>query len=296
VEMTRYALYPGCLMPTEQYGYEVSLKSTLPLLGVELVELQGFSCCGEPLKSINQMLTLTLSARNLAICEKEELDILVPCPMCHLALSESKSILDGDAKMKERINSKLSGEGLEYRGISRIFHIIDLIHDVIGLDAVREKVEKPLSGLNFATHYGCHLIRPSSLGRPVDPENPQKMENILEALGAKADDYAEKLDCCGAPLLPVHPETSLTKAGQKLRSIQEQEFSGMALSCPWCHKMYDSRQKKAGETVGARLSVPVFYLTQLMGLAFGVDGEKLGLDLNLSPLEKVLDREKEVTS
>ena len=284
----RYALYPGCLMPTEQYGYEVSLKATLPLLGVEIVDLEGFSCCGEPLKSINQMLTLTLSARNLAICEKEGLDILIPCPMCHLALSETKRILDTDPKMKERINSKLTGEGLEYKGTSQLFHVIDLLHNVIGLDAIKEMVVKPLSELNFATHYGCHIFRPSEIGRPVDPENPQMMEKILDVLGAKSDDYPEKLDCCGGPILPVHPETSLTKTGQKLQSIQEQGFSGMALSCPWCHKMYDSKQKKAGETVGAKLNVPVLYLTQLMGLAFGVDEDKLALDLNLSPVEKVL--------
>jgi heterodisulfide reductase subunit B len=294
--MTKYALYPGCLMPTEQYGYEVSMKSTLPLLGVEIVDLEGFSCCGEPLKSINQMLTLTLSARNLAICEKEGLDILIPCPMCHLALSETKGILDSDPKMKERINGKISGEGLEYKGTSKLLHVIDLLHDVIGLEAIKEKVVKPLSELNFATHYGCHIFRPSEIGRPNDPENPQKMEKILEVLGAKADDYPEKLDCCGGPLLPVHPETSLTKTGQKLQSIQEQGFSGMALSCPWCHKMYDSKQKKAGETVGAKLNVPVLYLTQLIGLALGVDLDKLALDLNLSPVEKVLEGGKGVES
>ncbi|MFW3147345.1 MAG: CoB--CoM heterodisulfide reductase iron-sulfur subunit B family protein [Thermoplasmatota archaeon] len=292
--MLKYALYPGCLMPTEQYGYEVSLKAVLPMLGIEIVDLEGFSCCGEPLKSINQMLTLTLSARNLAICEKEGLDILVPCPMCHLALSETKMILDSDDRMKDRVNSKLLNEELEYRGTSRLYHVLDLLHDVVGLDAIKEKVKKPLSDLNFATHYGCHIFRPSEIGRPVDSENPQMMESILKALGAKADDYPEKLDCCGGPLLPVHPETSLTKTGQKLQSIQEQGFTGMALSCPWCHKMYDSKQKKAGETVGAKLKVPVLYLTQLMGLAFGVEKEKLALDLNLSPVEKVLEGDKGV--
>jgi len=281
-------------MPTEQYGYEVSLKAALPVLGVEVVDLEGFSCCGEPLKSINQMLTLTLSARNLAICEKEELDILVPCPMCHLALSETKRILDSDPKMRDRINSKLAGEDLVYNGTSKLFHIIDLLHDVIGLDAIKEKVKKPLSELNFATHYGCHIFRPSEIGRPEDSENPQKMERILETLGAKADYYPEKLDCCGGPLLPVHPETALTKTGQKLKAIQDQGFSGMALACPWCHKMYDSKQKKAGDTVGAKLNVPVLYLTQLLGLAFGLEEDKLALDLNLSPVEKVLGGKEEV--
>ncbi|MBN1390676.1 MAG: CoB--CoM heterodisulfide reductase iron-sulfur subunit B family protein [Candidatus Thermoplasmatota archaeon] len=286
--MARYVIFPGCMMSTEQYGYEVSLKTVLPVLGVEIVDLQGFSCCGEPLKSINQMLTLTLSARNIAICEKEGLDILVPCPMCHLALSETKRILDSDPAMRERVGSSLANEGLEYRGSSRIFHIIDLLHDIIGLDAIKEKVARPLSGLNFATHYGCHIIRPSEMGRPVDPENPQKMERILEVIGARSDHYPEKLDCCGGPVLPVHPETSLTKTGQKLKAIQDQGFSGMALACPWCHKMYDSKQKKAGEMVGAKLNVPVLYLTQLLGLAFGIEQEKLGLELNLSPVEKIL--------
>ncbi|MGA1793560.1 MAG: CoB--CoM heterodisulfide reductase iron-sulfur subunit B family protein [Thermoplasmatota archaeon] len=294
--MTKYALFPGCLMPTEQYGYEVSLKAALPVLGVEVVDLQGFSCCGEPLKSINQMLTLTLSARNIAICEKEGLDILIPCPMCHLALSETKRILDLDPEMKKRINGKLSGEGLAYKGTSKLYHVIDLLHDVIGLEAIKEKVVKPLTDLNFATHYGCHIFRPSEIGRPVHPENPEKMERILETIGARSDNYAEKLDCCGGPLLPVHPETSLTKTGQKLAAIQEQGFSGMALSCPWCHKMYDSKQKKAGETVGAKLNVPVLYLTQLLGLAFGLEEGKLGLELNLSPVDKVLNREKEVAA
>lgn len=289
----KVALYPGCLMPTEQYGYEISLKKVLPMLSVEVADLEGFSCCGEPLKSISQMMTLTLSARNIAICEKEGLDILIPCPMCHLALSEAKRILDKDEAMKERVNGKLSGEDLEYKGTSKIFHILDLVHDVIGLDAVKEKVSSPLSELNFATHYGCHIHRPSELGRPVDSENPQMMERILDVLGAKAEDYAEKLDCCGAPLLPVHPETSLTKTGQKLKAIQDQGFSGMALSCPWCHKMYDSKQKKAGETVGAKLKVPVLYLTQLMGLAFGVNKDELGIELNLSPVDMIMDGEVE---
>jgi heterodisulfide reductase subunit B len=143
--------------------------------------------------------------------------------------------------------------------------------------------------MNLATHYGCHIFRPSELGRPVDSENPQKMERILEMIGAASEDYPEKLDCCGGPLLPVHPETSLTKTGQKLQALQEQEFDGMALACPWCHKMYDSKQQKAGDTVGAKLAVPVAYITQLLGLALGIPKEELGWELNLSPVDKLLE-------
>ncbi|MEA3559941.1 MAG: CoB--CoM heterodisulfide reductase iron-sulfur subunit B family protein [Candidatus Thermoplasmatota archaeon] len=290
----KLGLYPGCLMPTEQYGYEISLRAVLPELGIELVDIEDLSCCGEPLKSINQMMTLTLSTRNLAIAKKTGVDLIVPCPMCHLALSEANRVFKDNPEMAKRLNEKLSGEGLDYNGSVKIFHTIDLLHDIVGLEKIKERQTRKLRDRNLATHYGCHIIRPSELGRPVDSENPQKMENILEALGIRSDDYPEKLDCCGGPLLPVHPETSLTKTGQKLKAIQEQEFDGMVLACPWCHKMYDSKQKKAGETVGAKLNVPVLYLTQLVGLAFGMGQEELGLELNLSPVDELFEDMEEV--
>ena len=285
--MKKYAFYPGCVMPTEQYAYELSIREIFPLLDIELVDLKGFSCCGEPIKSVNQMLTLLLSARNLALAEAENLDVFAPCPMCHLALSECKRVLDSDPGMKERVNKYLSDEGLTYTGSSDIIHTVDLLHDVVGVEKIKKLVKKQLKDLKVATHYGCHLFRPSEIGRPVDSENPEKMENILQAIGAKPVDYPEKLDCCGALLTVNLPESALTKTGQKLQKVQEQGFDAFIDTCPWCHRMYDSKQAKAGETVSAKLDVPVFYLTQLLGISFGIKPEKLGLDLNLSPVDKI---------
>ena len=283
----KYALYPGCVMPTEQYAYEISIREVLPKLGVELIDIEGFSCCGEPLKSVNQMLTLSLSARNIALAEKEGLDIFAPCPMCHLALSESKRILDSDPVMLERVNKFLADENLVYKGTSNIVHTVDLLHDVIGLEKIKELVKTPLKELKIASHYGCHTIRPSEIGRPDDSENPEKMDHILEIIGAKPEYYPEKLDCCGGLLNANLPESALTKTGQKLKSVQEQGFDAFVDVCPWCHRQYDAKQTKAGETVAAKLDMPVFYLTQLIGLAFGISFEKLGLNLNQSPVEKI---------
>jgi len=285
--MKKYALYPGCVIPTEQYAYEMSIRETLPLLDIELVDLKGFSCCGEPIKSVNQMLTLTLSARNLALAEKEGLDVFTPCPMCHLALSDAKQILDSDPKMFDRVNKFLEDEGLKYTGSASIVHTLDLLHDIVGIDTIKEKAKKPLKDLKVATHYGCHLIRPSECGRPDDSENPQKMEKILEAIGAKPLYYPEKLDCCGGLLTANLPESALTKTGQKLQKVQEQGFDAFVDVCPWCHRQYDSKQTKAGETVAAKLEVPVFYLSQLLGLSFGISKDRLGFDLNLSPVDKI---------
>ena len=283
----KFALFPGCLMPTEQYAYELSVRETLPLLGVELVDVEGFSCCGEPMKSVNQLLTLYLSARNLAIGEKHYLDLFVPCAMCHLALTECQHILEENPAMKERINGMLAAEGLKYSEKKQVIHTVDLLHDQVGIEKIMEHVKKPLTELKIAAHYGCHILRPSEIGRPDDSENPQKIEEILKVLGAEPISYPSKLDCCGAPLLANKPESALTKTGQKLQVIQEQGIQGLVDVCPWCHKMFDSRQTKAGETVAAKLDVPVLYLTQLLGLAMGISPEKLGLELNLSPVEKI---------
>jgi len=285
--MKKYALYPGCVMPTEQYAYEMSLREILPKLDIQLIDLKGFSCCSEPLKSVNQVLTLALSARNIAIAEKEGLDIFAPCPMCHLALSDCKRVLDTDPKMNERVNNFLADEGLKYKGTADVISILDLLHDIVGTEKIKEQVKKPLKDLKIATHYGCHLIRPSEIGRPDDAENPQKIENILKTIGAKPEYYPEKLDCCGGLLNANLPESALTKTGQKLKSVQDLGFDAFVDTCPWCHRQYDAKQTKAGETVAAKLEVPVFYLTQLIGLSMGISKEKLGLNLNMSPVEKI---------
>lgn len=283
----KYALYPGCVMPTEQYAHEISIREVLPKLDIELVDIKGFSCCGEPIKSVNQMLTLTLSARNIALAEKENLDIYSPCPMCHLALTECKRILDSDSKMNERINKFLEDEGLRYTGTAKIVNTLDLLHDNVGLEKIKKQVKKPLKDIKIATHYGCHTIRPSEIGRPDDSENPEKMDRILETIGAKPEYYPEKLDCCGGLLNANLPESALTKTGQKLQKVQEYGFDAFVDICPWCHRQYDAKQVKAGETVATKLEIPVFYLTQLLGLSFGISRDKLGLEFNLSPVDKI---------
>lgn len=285
--MTNYVLYPGCVMPTEQYAYEMSIREVLPLLNINLVDVEGFSCCGEPMKSMNQLMTLYLSARNLAIVEKQKLDLFVPCPMCHLSLTECQHVMKNDTELRDRINNMLDSENLQYNGSIDVVHTVDLLHDCIGVEEIKKQIKKSLNGLKVATHYGCHLIRPSEIGRPVDSENPQKMEAILKALGAEPIDYPEKLDCCGAMLSTNLPESALTKTGQKLQKVQEKGFDVFVDACPWCHRMFDAKQTKAGEIVAVKLEIPVMYLTQLLGIALGLRKEKLGLDLNLSPLEKL---------
>ena len=279
----KVAVYWGCKIPTAQYAYEMSLREVFPHFDIELVDFKGASCCGGPVRSINVSAAMYLSARNLALATQTSLeDLLVPCNECHFMLSEAKHRIANDEEMRRKIEEELKEEGLTYSGNVKIWHVIDLLHDFVGTDAIRAKVKKPLKGLRFAVHPGCQIIRPSEIGRVDSAENPNKLDALVEAVGAETLDYSEKLDCCGAALLYSHEDAALSLAGSKLKAVQGYGVDGFVDTCPYCHIMYDARQKDAATTVGGKLSLSVLYYTQLLGLALEIEQEKLGLHLNQS--------------
>lgn len=279
----KIAVYWGCKIPTAQYSYEMSVRQVFPHFDIELVDLKATSCCGGPVRSINTSAAMYLSARNLALASQTGLeDLLFPCNECHFMLSEAKHRIDNDREMRRKIEELLREEGLTYSSDVKIWHIVDLLHDVVGIDAVKARVKKPLKGLKFAVHPGCQIIRPSEIGRVDSAENPRKLDALVEAVGAETLEYSEKLDCCGAALLYSHEDAALSLAGSKLKAVQAYGVDGFVDTCPYCHIMYDARQKEAAATVGGKLSLSVLYYTQLLGLALGIDQEKLGLHLNQS--------------
>ena len=285
----KVAVYWGCVIPTIQYGYEMSVRAVMPRLGIELVDLDNVSCCGTPVQSVNMFAALYLAARNLAIAEKTGLsDLLLPCNGCYLSLSEAKHFLSHDEKLKEEINSLLKEENLRYEGSIKIWHTINLLHDLIKEEKIREAVRHPLNCLKLAVHYGCHILRPSTLQTVDDPENPKKMDELIEWLGAETTAYPEKLDCCGYMLLLSHPDAAFTFAGLKLKAVQDLGADALVVSCPSCQMMFDMRQKSVGATIGAKLGIPVLYYSQLLGIAMGMETEKLGLHLNRSPIDELL--------
>jgi heterodisulfide reductase subunit B len=269
----------------------MSVREVMPKLGIELVDLDNISCCGTPIQSVNMLAALYLATRNLAIAEKTGLeDLLLPCNGCYLSLSEAKHLLSRDEKLKEEINNMLKEENLQYKGSIRIWHTINLLHDLVEEKRIREANRRPLGGLKLAVHYGCHILRPSTLQTVDDPENPRKMDNLVEWLGAKSVFYPEKLDCCGAMLLLSHPDAAFTFSGLKLKAVQDWGADALVVSCPSCQMMFDMRQKSAAATTGVKLNLPVLFYTQLLGIAIGIQTEKLGLHLNRSPLDVLLQK------
>ena len=287
----KIAVFWGCRILTSQYAYEMSVREVLPKLGVELVDLREALCCGDPVKSVNDFAATYLSARILALADLTGLeDLLVPCNRCHFTISEAKRAIDGDERVRQKISDLLKEEGLHYNPDVKVWHLIDLLHDLVGLKSVKNAIVKPLEGLKLASHVGCQIIRYTDLGRVDDAENPRKLDDLIGIVGADSVDYNEKLDCCGAHLLLSHADSALSLSGSKLKALQALGVDGLVVSCPDCGLMFDAKQKDAATTVGAKLNVPVVYLTQLLGLALGIEQDKLGLHLNQSPVDQLLSK------
>jgi heterodisulfide reductase subunit B len=287
----KFALYPGCTVQSEQYAHEISAREIFPKLGVQLIDVEGFSCCGYPVKNVSVPAWLYLAARNLALAEKLGLDVFPLCNGCNLSFREVNYYLEEDPSLKERIKSLLSLEGLSYTGKTKSWHILELLRDIVGVEKIRSVVNRPLKGLKLATHYGCHAIRPSKIGLVDDPEDPHVLEELIEALGAEADDYPERLDCCGQGLAMTTGKTALAIAGDKLKAIQDRGFDAVILVCPFCMKMLDGKQNAIRVATQQKdINLPVLYYTQLLGLAMGIEAEKLAINLNLSPVGEILKK------
>lgn len=278
------ALYLGCTIPTEQYSFELSSREVLKALEVDYTDVEGFSCCGYPVRGYSLNLWLYLSSRNLSIAEGEGLHILPLCNGCYFSLREAKALLDSSQALRRKVNSILGFEGLEYRGRVEIYHLLD----VLQLRAGDLKSES-LKGFRFAAHYGCHALRPSELARE-EAEEPKTLDELIEAIGAMSVDYPEKLDCCGASLILSQPEAAYRIAGLKLQSLRGMGVDGLIDLCPFCHRMYDGGQEAIRNITNEDVSLPVLYYTQLLGIVLGVEAERLGLSLNLSPLDPLLER------
>jgi len=284
-------VYWGCVIPTMQYAYEMSVREIMPRLGVELVDLDNASCCGIQIQSVNMHAAVYLAARNIAIAQKMGFTNLVAvCNGCHLSLYEAAHFLNHDEKLREEINTLLKEEELHYSSKAKVWHTIDFLHDVVGEATIKKAVTHPLNGLKLAVHYGCHILRPSSVGTVDDPENPQKLDQLIEWLGGKSIQYPEKLDCCGAMLMLSHHDAAFTFSGLKLKAVEDLGVDALVDSCPSCQNMFDVRQKSAAATLGAKLNLPIIYYTQLLGLTMGIPKEKLGLNLNRSPLEELFQK------
>jgi heterodisulfide reductase subunit B len=275
----KYLLFLGCVIPYRIPSYEISARKVLETLGVELVEMPAFNCCGLPIDSVDHDAMLLLSARNLCLAEKESLDILTLCPGCAGTLRKVNKSLAEDKKLKEHINSILKEVGLQVQGGKiRVRHLIQMLSEDIGLNKIKGTIEKPLTDLKVAEHNGCHILRPTKYIGFDDPENPVILKNLIETTGAQCLDYMYETDCCGAPIVGVNDEIPLRLAGDKLRNIKAVNAEALITVCPFCHMMFDINQPRIERLLNEKFGLPVLHYPQLLGLAMGLDAKELALN------------------
>jgi heterodisulfide reductase subunit B len=280
----KYLIFLGCAIPYRVSSFEISSRKVLAKLGVELVEMPEFNCCGLPLDPINHEAMLVLAAKNLALAEQQGLNILTLCPGCAGTLKKVNQILKADPEQKQKINEHLKEAGLEFKGTIETKHLLQFLKEDVGVEKIKAAITKPLTGLKVAEHNGCHILRPKQYIGFDDPEDPQTLKMLIEATGATCLDYVDETECCGAPSVGVNDKVALSLARDKLSHVKDVDAQALITICPFCHIMYDTNELRIERLFNEVYGIPILHYPQLLGLALGLTPEELAFkDLRVDP-------------
>ena len=281
----KYSLLRCCTTPIVLQQYEWSTNAVLDKLGIDLVDVKEFGCCGYPLRNINFKAYVISSARNLALAERENLDLLTVCNCCFGTMKHIEDLLHSNGSIRKEVNATLEKEGLTYKGDIKPKHLLQVLYDDIGIEAIRKQVVHTFKGLNVATHYGCRILRPSKLINFDKPNSPRKFDELVEVTGARSVDWLKKLECCGSPLWGVNEELSLDLLENKLKHAKKAAADLLCVACSYCQIQFDHVQKIMVSRRGAEHQLPSILYPQLLGLSLGIDSKTLGLQMNQVPLK-----------
>lgn len=276
----KFALFLGCTIPRRVQQYDLSARAVLGKLDVDVVDIREFNCCGYPLKNSDFKTFVLFSARNLALAEKRGLDMMTLCKCCFGSLKKVNHLMKGEPSLRNEINTFLAKEGLEYKGDIEVTHFLSVLHKEIGLATLKEKIARPFKNLKIATHYGCHALRPSDIMQFDNAAAPVLFDQLVKTTGAKSVDWPQKLECCGAPLMGVNDELSMDLTESKLANGKASGADYLCVGCPWCHVQFDMVQEMMTSIRGANHHLPSILYPQLLGLAMGIGGETLGVEMN----------------
>jgi len=273
----KFSYFPGCSLSSSAAEYHHSSKAVFGALGVELAELPDWTCCGaSSAHSLSKELSVALPMRNLTIADGIGLDVVAPCASCFNRLKTAEMSVRRDDALRKRIGE---AAGREFQGNVTTLNVLDLLTRQVGLDVVRERVIKKLAGLKIVCYYGCLLVRPPDKIGAANPDNPMELDDLMEALGAEPKFWAFKTDCCGAGHTIARGDIVERMTGRIVDMAREAGADAIVTACTMCHANIEMRQKDEG----GRL--PVFYFTELMGLAFGIDAARSWLGKHIiSPL------------
>lgn len=284
----KYAYYPGCSLECNAAAYDMSVRAVADLLGIKLVELDDWNCCGATeYFSQDELVATSVIARNLALVDPQLDQLVAPCAACFLNLKKTDKLMAEDPKMNAKISQCLAAGGLKYEaGRVKVRHLLDVIHTDIGETALRDKVVKPLTGLRVAPYYGCQVVRP--MDGFDNTEYPMKLDEMLTWLGAEVVDYPVKAHCCGGHQTQISEPQAFELIRRLLQSAVEYKADMILCMCPMCQLNLDGYQGRVNGFFGTDFHMPIIYFTQILGVAFGLDWRKLGFGKELVRAEPVL--------
>jgi heterodisulfide reductase subunit B len=290
----KYLFYPGCSQDTSALEYKRSMVAALEALGAELEEVPDWTCCGASAASVvSDLLGYVLPARNLALAEQvgEELTIIAGCSACYTNFRRTEDAVAEDPALLKRINQALEVEGLTYRGKAHVRHLMDVLANDFSPEEIAARVRRPLTGLVVAPYYGCQTVRPFS---PYDDDQaPTSMLAVLEALGVTIHRHNHEASCCGTSLLMTKQGAGVQMVATVLEACEGADC--LAAVCPMCQLNMEGYQDKVSKALGRRISIPVLFLPQLMGLAFGLPDDDLLFKRHVVPVKPVLARLEQTT-
>jgi succinate dehydrogenase / fumarate reductase cytochrome b subunit len=289
----RVAYYKGCLASLSAKELDTSTQALVPQLGIELEELESVTCCGAgDIHEAEPDYYLHLNARILAYAEATGCETLMTiCNVCTLNLRQAHFELKNDAALRERVNANLGSVGAPpYSGRVEVKHLLWLIAEGDGYEKLKAAAHRGLKGLRVAPFYGCQILRPSKLLGFEDPDRPHSLEAIIQACGGEAVDYPAKVKCCGFPIIQAREEVAL---GELILPIQQALDAGadaMVTPCPLCHLSLDAWQQKLERQTGKSFAMPIFHLSQLIGVAAGLQESELKFKRHVVSMQPVLDK------
>ena len=278
--MRDYSYYPGCSAEASNRAYDVSARSVSQAVEARLIELPDWNCCGATTyMSVQEKRAMALSARNLALAEKEDRDLVTICNGCYCVLNKANRYVNADSDMGRELTEALQAADLEYHGTVKVRHLLDVLVTDAGESGIRARVEKQLKGLKVAPYYGCQLSRPR--GMFGDPEFPTALDDLLTWLGAEPVWYALKAKCCGGMLMTARADVCERLVERLLSAAVEAGAECLATLCPLCQINLEAYQKRLGKELGKSYDIPVLFFTQLLGVALGCSDTELGMQRNL---------------
>jgi len=288
----KYAYFPGCSVHSTAQEYGESCKAISKVLGIELIEIPDWNCCGaiDAVYSYSPLFSLALSARNLSLAEKMKMDVVTLCSACYHTLSRTNKLFDEDPKLKEKIERVLNSVQLDYHGKVKVRHYLDVLLNDVGFDKITQHVRVPLKGLNVAPYYGCLLVRPPNISNFDDPEHPRLMDELIETLGASSVNYIDKTRCCGASLAITDEAVMMEMVKKILLNAKDAGAECLITPCPLCQFNLDVKQHDIESSYKLEINLPILYFTQLVGISFGIEPNDLGLNKNCVSPTKLLQR------